>query len=114
MAERTRFGKIDNAPRATFKTKLEAQYAAFLYALRVTGEVRDYRYEALTLRLGRDCRFTPDFMVMAPDDVIECHEVKGPHAWEDAIVKLRTAAEMYPFRFYLCRHSKNGWERIRM
>ena len=36
--------------------------------------------------------------MLASDGVIECHEVKG--FWtDDARVKIKIAAELYPFRF---------------
>ncbi len=72
----------------------EAEYEALFLGQLVHG------YEAITLRLGADCRFTPDFFVIAGDDVLEFHEVKGSFIRDDAKVKLRVAAEMYPmFRF---------------
>jgi hypothetical protein len=50
--------------------------------------------------MGDDCRYTPDFMVIAEDDVVEFHEVKGGFWRDDAKVKIRVAAELYPmFRF---------------
>lgn len=68
-----------------------------------------HRYEAVTLRLGDDCRYTPDFMVIAEDDVVELHEVKG-HWRDDAKVKIRVAAEMYPmFRFKAFSKTKGKW-----
>lgn len=104
---RSRYGKgVRRGPRT--QTKLEADYAVLLEGKKRLGEIRDFAYEALTLRLGHDCRYTPDFMVMAADDVIECHECKG-HRWAKNMVKLRVAADRFPFRFYLCERSAGAW-----
>ena len=62
-----------------------------------------HTFEAVTLRLADDCRYTPDFMVIAEDGVVEFHEVKAGFWRDDARVKLRVAAETYPmFRFKSC------------
>jgi len=40
---------------------------------------------------------------------IECHEVKG--FWrDDARVKIRVAASLYPFRFVAVTKTKGGWD----
>jgi hypothetical protein len=85
--------------------KTEAAYARSLDALRIT-----YGFEEITLRLGDDCRYTPDFWVLGADDVLEFHEVKG--FWrDDAKVKIRVAAERYPhFRFLAFRYVRGIWE----
>lgn len=79
--------------------KLEARYAEYLEAQKGLGEVLWYDYEAITLRLGDDCRYIPDFLVLVRSGHLEVRETKG--FWEDdAKVKIRVAAELYPvFRF---------------
>ena len=46
---------------------------------------------------------------MAADGVIECHEVKG-YWQDDARVKIKVAADQYPFRFVAikARAKKDG------
>jgi hypothetical protein len=72
---------------------------------------RSHGFEEITLRLGDDCRYTPDFWAIGADDVLEFHEVKG--FWrDDAKVKIRVAAEKFPqFRFFAWRHIKGTWQR---
>ena len=78
--------------------KTEAAYAAYLEELKVLGRVAWYVFEGATLKLAKDCRYTPDFAVMTHDGYLEFHEVKG--FWrDDAKVKIRIAAERFPFRF---------------
>jgi hypothetical protein len=78
--------------------KTEAAYDAHLLALHAAGEVLWYKFEALKLRLADNTFYTCDFAVLAKDSVLELHEVKG--FWQDdARVKIKVAASLYPFRF---------------
>lgn len=88
--------------------KLEREYAARLEALKAHGEIADYRFESVKLRLADRTFYTPDFMVLKPDGAFEMHEVKG--FWEDdARVKIKTAAELFPFKFIAARKGKGAW-----
>lgn len=89
--------------------KTEKAYADHLELLRKAGEVLWVRFEGLKLRLAESTFYTPDFAVMAADGVMECHEVKG-HWTDDARVKIKVAAEQYPFRFVAikARAKKDG------
>lgn len=104
MVERTRHAKAQIQDR--YRSQLERDYALLLDARKRLGEIIDWDYEAITLHLGHDCRYTFDFFVMANDCVVECHEVKGGKQWDDAMVKLRVAARKFPFRFKLCKKPK--------
>lgn len=78
--------------------KTEAGYGQHLELLKHAGEVLWYRFEGVKLRLADNTFYTPDFAVMAATGQMELHEVKG--FWEDdARVKIKVAAEMYPFKF---------------
>ena len=71
--------------------KLEAAYAARLESLKLAGEIADYRFECVKLRLA-------DNTVAHADD------------WEDdARVKIKVAAELYPFKFIAARKQKGAW-----
>jgi hypothetical protein len=82
---------------------LEANYAATFLTQRPHG------FEQITLKLAHDTRYTPDFWVQEDDGTITFVECKG--FWrEDAKVKIKVAAEMYPmFRFRAVRYSKKTW-----
>jgi len=90
--------------------KTEAAYAQHL------GNRIDlvwWAFEPVKFRLADRTWYTPDFLVMYGDGTIEVHEVKG--FWrDDARVKIKVAAEMYPFRFVAASREGNGWayERI--
>lgn len=90
--------------------RLERDYAAHLHALQIAGEVYEYQFDAVKLRLADKTFYTPDFLIMLADGTIEIHEVKG-HWEDDARVKIKVAAEMFPFVFRAVRRpSKSvGW-----
>ncbi|HCM9501962.1 DUF1064 domain-containing protein [Enterobacter roggenkampii] len=77
--------------------KTEEAYAAHLK--RITGTVIAwYKFEGIKLRLADNTFYTPDFAVMLITGEMELHEVKG--FWtDDARVKIKVAADMYPFTF---------------
>ena len=94
--------------------KTEAAYGAHLEDRESRGEVLWYRFEGLTFKLAPDCRYTPDFLVMLPDGLMECHECKGFWA-EDEKIKIRLAADLFPFRFVAMKKQAKkrggGWSR---
>lgn len=93
--------------------KLEQRYADHLGLRQRAGEVAWFKYEAVTLKLAPDLRYTPDFAVMLADGTLELHECKGFFA-EHNKVKTKAAAAMFPFRFLLvegkAKRAGGGWE----
>lgn len=80
------------------KNKTETAYGMELELRKAAGDVLWYRFEGLKLRLADNTFYTPDFAVMRSTGQMECHEVKG--FWtDDARVKIKVAADLYPFRF---------------
>lgn len=88
--------------------KTEAAYDAHLWSVRGSVVVW-HAFEAITLKLANNTRYTPDFVVQRTSGAIELHEVKG--FWrDDARVKIKVAASLFPFRFIAvtARSKKNG------
>lgn len=78
--------------------KTETAYAAALRLREMAGEILWSRFEGVKLRLADNTFYSPDFAVMTADGTLEMHEVKG--FWQDdARVKIKVAADQYPFRF---------------
>ena len=76
------------------------------------GSVSWYRFEGVKLRLADNTFYTPDYCVMRSDGTMEMHEVKG--FWQDdARVKIKVAADMYPLKFIavkrLAKKNGRGW-----
>jgi len=74
---------------------IEKAYAAHLESRRVCGEIIDWKFEALKLKLARATYLMLDFLITMPDHRLELHDTKG-HMEDDAAVKLKLAAEMFP------------------
>lgn len=84
--------------KAGERNKTEAAYEDHLRQLQIAGEVLWFKFEGLKYRLADSTFYTPDFAVMLADGQLEAHEVKG--FWtDDARVKIKVAADMYPVRF---------------
>lgn len=78
--------------------KTEAAYSQHLELCKREGSVLWYKFEGMKFRLADNTFYTPDFAVMLFGGDIELHEVKG-HWEEDARVKIKVAADLYPFKF---------------
>lgn len=72
--------------------------ANYLKPLLASGEILSYKYEAMKFRYGKDFKatYTPDFIVVRKDEIIECIDVKGSGGWEEHTrVKMKACAEEY-------------------
>lgn len=104
--------------RSQTLNKLES---AFWERLKGTYGAERVLSQAITLQIANGTTFRPDFMVVQHVDGSDLHslmafEVKGPHAWDDAIVKLKVAARMYDWiSFYIVRRDPEGrWVQTRI
>lgn len=87
----------------------ESEYDQMLRLEFMAGEILDYGFQRITLKLGADCRYTPDFDVVRKDGTLELHEVKGFFR-DDAKVKIKAAANKFKFVFILARKEKGAWD----
>ena len=91
----------DHGPKMN---KLESEWFAV-----IKGQYPNYppvRSHAKTYVLANGVRYTPDFSASCWPDVDgevtlgpareTCWEVKGPHSWDDALVKIKVAAHEWP------------------
>ena len=95
--------------------KSEASYSDSLDGLRRSGEIADYRFEAMKLRLADNTTITPDFVVLMPDGLIELHDIKGSFFPEHNRVKWKVGVDQYPwFTWVLVRprlkRNGGGWD----
>jgi hypothetical protein len=105
VAGRYALGRL---PRGTMN-KTEAAYAAHLELLKHAGEIVWWKFEPMKFRLADATFYTPDFSVLTKDGYLEMHECKG-HWEDDARVKIKVAASLYPFRFIAVTRSGDGWK----
>jgi hypothetical protein len=108
--------------------KTEAEYSLILEARKRCGEIEDWWFEALTLKLAHDTRYTADFLVLEKDMTLTLAEVKGatktkyalkstgerkriPRVEDDSKVKLAVVAANFPFRCLMVWPAAGGgWE----
>lgn len=95
--------------KAGAMNKTEAAYESHLKMRKHLNEVAWYKFEGMKFRLADSTFYTPDFAVMLADGRMELHEVKG--FWtDDARVKIKVAASLYPFQFIAIKKSGDGWQ----
>lgn len=93
----------------TEMNQTEQRFADLLQLRMMAGEILWWEFEPMNLRLGVKCFYQIDFMVMLADRSLVAYEVKG--RWmDDALVKIRTAAEKFPWPFIAARWIKGEWE----
>lgn len=90
--------------------KTEGRYANELATQHRLGHIHWYAFEGMKFKLADKTFYTPDFIVLTNDGFLEAHEVKG--FWEDdARVKIKVAAQMFPVKFIAVKPVKGGgWE----
>ena len=89
--------------------KLEMRYSQYLDVLKFTGDIKDWRFESVKLRLADHCVYIPDFLIVLHDGRCELHECKG-FMRDDALVKLKVAADQFPWwQFKIIRRVKGEW-----
>jgi len=89
--------------------KLETRYANRLKELILAGDIQEYTYETVKLKLAEKTWYTPDFMVILANGEVQFHETKA-YMEEDANVKLKGIAEKFPaFTFILVKEERKQW-----
>ena len=111
-------------PADGYDSKLNRDFAVRLDQAKANGWIREWWYEPFGLRLAPKCYYHFDFLVepiypvdlAAPSRFTEhrlvCIEVKGGWFRDDAKVKVKVAAEMFPcFKWLIVfREKRNGWD----
>ncbi len=79
------------------------------------GEIHAWWFESMTLKIAERTRYTPDFLVQLPDGSLECWEVKGGFWQDDARVKIKVTARLFPFPLVAwipkAKRDGGGWSR---
>ena len=109
--------------KAGERNKTEAAYEQHLELRKQVGEVLWYAFEGITFKLAPDTRYTPDFAVLLASGILECHETKGTttlvrksgqrvraaYFQDDAKVKMKVAAAMFPIVFKVVYKVDGNW-----
>lgn len=110
--------KVPTEPRDRGMNKTEKAYLRHLEHRKHLGAISTYWYEPWKIRIADNCTWTPDFVVINADGTIEWHDTKSWWAKakkvgieEDALIKMKATAEMYPQFKVLATWFKDGvWE----
>lgn len=99
-------GGNDQPQRKPLLNKTEARFLEILKAERAGEHIG---VQTITLRIAHDCRYTPDFWCAAGGQ-LTFYEVKGAFIREDAMIKLKTAANQFPkFLFIIAQYKDGFW-----
>ena len=94
--------------------KTEERFAQMLELERHAGKVQWWKFEGIKLMLAKNTSLTVDFAILPETDILTLIDVKGSKAMvtDDARVKMKLAAELYPFVFKLAypRAKGEGWD----
>lgn len=90
-------------------SRLSTKAGHNITALAITG-VLAWAFESVKLRLANGTFYTPDFLVNVERCPmhLQLHEVKGPHAEEDAKIKFKMAAAKFHAFYVFCYITQSG------
>lgn len=111
------FARGSTRPRHVRGTmnRTEKAYADHLRTLQFAGQIAWFDFESIKLRLAANTYLTPDFPLINLAGELEIHDTKGRKGesyWceEDAKIKIKMAAAMFPFRFFIVWPlARGGW-----
>lgn len=104
--------------------KNEARYSEHLTKLKHAGIIQWFQYEPLTLKIADSTTYKPDFVLMDSEGFIQCIEVKGGTTKTNeagervskpfihdakSLVKIKVAAEKFPFKFVVVWPNRDNW-----
>lgn len=102
--------KIRAMAQTHIQGRMNGTEAKFADVLKEDPSVALFRFESIKLRLADNTFYTPDFMVVNAGGLVAFYEVKG--FWrDDARVKIKVAAELYPeFKFVAVQLKQGKWQ----
>jgi hypothetical protein len=96
------------APNST-ERRFELEY---LIPMRATGEINQYRFEAIRLKLANGHTYCCEWSAVNTAGKLVFWEIKGgrERQREAGIAQIKVAATSYPeFEFWLCRYKAGTW-----
>lgn len=106
-------------PTPVKMTRPEKQYDLILLALKSRDEIKDYKFQGMSLawgadpRTGRLMRYKSDFVVFPHDGPIRIIEVKGQKVTQEGMARFKGCRSEWPmFLFEMHQLTQDGWRRI--
>jgi len=92
--------------------KRETAFSLLLEAAKKRGEILQWHFETVTLKVSPSTRYIPDFVAVLPSGHWQVFEIKG-FLEDDAAVKFKGAAEKFPeLSFHMLKLVKGQWVTI--
>lgn len=85
----------------------EKEHARTLFDRHQADEISGYYYERFRFEIGHRCLYIPDFVILHSNGTFGAEEVKG-FMRDDANVKIKVAARMYPQIVFTLWTKKDG------
>ncbi len=109
-----KFHAIGRLPKNKMN-KTEEAYSVLLDQQKQAGEILDWKFHPMNVRLADNTFYEVDFLVVAKDRELQIHETKGTYTTEVGNIKIKLCAEVLPwFRFIKCikqaKKNGGGWE----
>jgi hypothetical protein len=105
-----RFQALGRLPKGSMN-KTEAAYAELLEQQKRSGQIVDFKFHPMNIRLADRTFYEVDFLVLHADMTLAIHETKGGFTTDKGQMKIKVCAESMPwFRFLKCikQPAKNG------
>ena len=97
------------SPQRSKMNKTETRYAQYLELQKRGGAILWYKFEGIRLKLANGAWFKPDFAVLHCNGTLEFREIKG--YWREAArVRIKVAADLYPFKFVAIKDDGGMWQ----
>ena len=100
----------------SYMNATEHSFSIGLEVARRAGEIMEWKFESVKLRIAPRCFYTPDFFVEYPPIAFRKPlfiEVKGPFIREDARIKFLAAQQIHKWAdFEMHQRLHSGWRRI--
>jgi hypothetical protein len=113
-AARRRFQALGRLPKSRMN-KTESRYAELLETAKRCGQIIDFRFHPMNVRLADNTFYEVDFLVLTAGLALEIHEVKGGYVTDKGAMKIKLCAEVLPW-FRMVKASERrkkdggGWE----
>lgn len=95
-----RWQALGRLPKGTMN-KTEEAYAQELERQKQAGQILDYKFHPMRIRLADNTYYEVDFLVLHGDRSLAIHETKGGYTSDKGQLKIKLVAELMPwFGFY--------------
>lgn len=93
---RKRFQALGRLPKGRMN-KTEEEYSKLLERRKQAGEILDWKFHPMNVRLAAGVFYEVDFLVLTADLQVQIHETKGGYTTDKGQMKIRLCADVLPW-----------------